>query len=402
MNVSIKPGRAKGTIAAPPSKSFAHRLMICAALAHGRSTVHGISQSQDMLATMDCISALGVKHTLRNGTLTIDGGLCGYADGTVFPCRESGSTLRFFLPIALIKPSVGVFTGTERLIERGISVYEKLFEEKGIKLNKDKNRITVSGALTSGDYTLPGNISSQFVSGLMFALPVLSGDSIIKIVPPVESRPYIDITIDTIKSFGVNIIEKEPNIFYIAGNQTYKCHDMNVEGDWSNAAALFALNSIGGDVSVAGLNNNSIQGDKLCVDALNMLRKPNATIDISDCPDLGPVLFATAAACNGAVFTGTRRLRIKESDRAEAMAQELAKFGIKCEVTENTVNVLPGELRKPTEILQSHNDHRIVMALSLLCSITGGEICGAEAINKSYPSFFDALTAVGLEVSYDN
>lgn len=401
MNVSIKPGYAKGTIAAPPSKSFAHRLMICAALAHGRSTVHGISQSQDMLATMDCISALGVKHTLNNDTLTIDGGLCSYPDGTFFPCRESGSTLRFFLPIALVKRSVAVFTGTERLIQRGISVYEKLFDEKGIKLNKEKDKITVSGALTPGDYTLPGNISSQFVSGLMFALPLLSGDSTLKIVPPVESWPYIDITIDTIKSFGVNITEKEPNCFYIAGNQSYKCSEVNVEGDWSNAAALYALNAIGGDVTVTGLNENSIQGDKVCVSALNRLRRPNAAIDISDCPDLGPVLFAAAAAGHGALFTGTKRLRIKESDRAAVMAQELARFGIKCAVDDNTVTVLPGELRKPTKMLQSHNDHRIVMALSLLCSITGGEISGAEAINKSYPGFFDALSAVGLEVSYD-
>lgn len=401
MKVTLRPGRARGTVSAPPSKSYAHRLMICAALAEGQSLVRGIAPSQDMLATMDCLRALGACPRLNGDVLAVDGARPHFADGTVFPCRESGSTLRFFLPLALIGQESAVFTGSPRLIERGVSVYEALFEEKGISLTKTSQSIIVSGRLTPGDYVIPGNISSQFVSGLLFALPMQAGRSVLTVLPPVESRPYIDITLDVMRACGVTVRQEGENRFVIPGGQRYRPGTLTVEGDWSNSAAYLAFNAIGGNVTVTGLNEASLQGDRVCVSALAALSRPDPVIDLSDCPDLGPVLFAVAAAGHGARFTGTRRLRIKESDRASVMAAELQKFGVAAKVDENSVWIPDSALHAPTQALNSHNDHRIVMALALLCSLTGGTIDGAEAISKSLPHFFEALSSLGLEVYHE-
>lgn len=400
MNVTINPGKLKGRVSAPPSKSYAHRMLICSALAEGKSIIEGISGSQDMLATLDCVSALLSDYVVDKDVVTMEGGYKRKAveKAPVFKCRESGSTLRFFIPIALAFYDKAEFVGTSRLIERGIGIYEDLFKTKGITIEKSLEAISFKGGMTPGEYSVMGNVSSQFITGLLFALPLLDGDSVLKVIPPVESRPYIDITLDVIRRFGIEITEIEENVFRIKGNQHYKSMNEKVEGDWSNAAALLAFNQIGGDIEVEGLNYESRQGDKICVSYLDKLNEDNPVIDISDCPDLGPVLFATAAAKNGATFTGTKRLRIKESDRATAMKDELIKFGISTEVFDNEVVIHKGKLKKPVEIISGHNDHRIVMACSLLLSITGGEISEAESINKSYPNFFDNLTELGLEV----
>ncbi len=400
MKVEIRPGSARGTVAAPPSKSYAHRLMLCAALAQGTSTVRGVARSEDMGATLDCISSLGAQYQLDGDTLTVRGASGLLPQDARFPCRESGSTLRFFLPLALVKGSEAVFTGTRRLMERGVSVYETLFAEKNISLQKCSESLTVSGRLTPGRYTLRGDVSSQFVTGLLFALPLLDGASVLQVLPPVESRPYIDITLDAMKTFGVTVTEAPENTFHIPGGQTYRPIDVTVEGDWSNAAALLALNELGGDVTVTGLRTDSLQGDRICVEYLRRLSAPEAVLDLSGCPDLGPVLFAVAAANHGAVFTGTRRLKIKESDRAQVMAEELKKFGVFAEVGENTVRIPAGGIKKPDAMLCGHNDHRVIMALSLLASQVGGVIIDAEAVRKSYPDFFRDLKRLGLEVTY--
>lgn len=399
MNIKIKPCTLSGRIQAPPSKSYAHRLLICAALSDGESTVHGISESEDMCATLDCISTLGVKADKLGGSVKVRAGSRALT-GSEFPCRESGSTLRFFIPIALACGDEAVFTGTKRLMERGVGIYETLFGERGIEIEKTDESIRFRGRLTPGCYTLRGDVSSQFVSGLLFALPLLDGDSVIKVLPPVESRKYIDITIDAMRFFGVEVTETEENTFFVRGRQSYRAEEAFVEGDWSNAAALYGFNALGGRLTIEGLNDNSIQGDRACIEIINRLNYYDAVIDLSDCPDLGPVMFALAAAKNGAVFTGTRRLRIKESDRAQAMADELYKFGIKTIVEENSVTIEKSPLRAPCEILSSHNDHRIVMAMTLLASLTGGEISGAEAIRKSYPDFFRVLEKAGLETEH--
>lgn len=420
MRVTVRPGVAHGQVAAPPSKSYAHRMLIGAALAAGVSRVRGIIPSEDMLATLDCITALGATYTADgDGTLTVRGLGARSAGGprtetAIFPCRESGSTLRFFLPLALAAMPGGgsaCFRGTPRLMERGVGVYETLFAKRGIRLEKGADTLTVTGKLTPGAYTIPGNISSQFATGLLFALPLLDGDSTLCILPPVESRLYIDITVDVLRRFGVRVEETAPNTFSVPGRQTYRPADVTVEGDWSNGAFLYALNTVGGQVEVTGLSRDSLQGDRVCLSCFRRLTGQETApetgelagaIDISSCPDLGPVLFATAAASGrGAVFTGTRRLRIKESDRAAAMAGELARFGAQVEVEENRVLLRPAALHPPDGVLCGHNDHRVVMALSVLAARYGGVIDGAEAVKKSYPDFFSVLERLGLEVAYD-
>ncbi len=408
MKVEIRPGQLHGVIEAPPSKSYAHRMLICASLAQGKSTLDGISSSEDMLATMDCIKALGAEVSFR-GTKAQIKGIGSGSRLPVFPCRESGSTLRFMIPISLAVCGGGVFTGTQRLMERGIGVYEELFKNSGILLEKDAGSITLKGTLKPGTFRIRGDISSQFITGMLYALSLLEEDSTIEVLPPVESRPYIDITVAVMKEFGVDVKEEIENLFYIKGGQSYHPGDRKIEGDWSNAAFLYALQSVGHPLTIEGLNDNSIQGDKACVGFLKQLKGEvqktdgkELRIDLSGTPDLGPVLFACAGALRGGVFSGTKRLRIKESDRAEAMAEELKKFGITCLVGENDVVVLQGPLQKPRVQLSGHNDHRIVMALSVLASLTGGTIDGAEAVRKSWPDYFSEMKRLGMDLEERN
>lgn len=395
MKLRILPGRAHGTVAAPPSKSAAHRLLLAAALARGESRIHGISESGDMRATLGCLPALGATFSREGTTVTVSGG--GEPPAVRrFPCGESGSTLRFCIPPALTGGEA-VFEGTERLFTRGIGVYETAFAKKGISMDKAAKRITLRGVLPPGDYEIPGNVSSQFATGLLFALPRLAGGSTLTVRPPVESRPYIDLTTDILGRFGVAIHETAPGVFQIPGGQFYMPGEHTAEGDWSNAAPLLALTELGGNVCVTGLDGNSRQGDRVFPALAEKLRTPGAEIDVSACPDLAPVLFALAALQHGGDFTGTARLRIKESDRAGSMKEELARCGVRVEIGENRVSV-SGGAHAPQTPFSAHNDHRIVMALSLLCTRFGGEIEGAEALNKSYPTYAADLRRLGLEV----
>jgi 3-phosphoshikimate 1-carboxyvinyltransferase len=231
----------------------------------------------------------------------------------------------------------------------------------------------------------------------LFALPLLDGDSIIDIIPPIESCSYINLTIRALREFGVEVKWQDERTLFIKGNQKYKAGEVTVEGDYSNGAFFEALNYLGDDVRTEGLREESIQGDKVYREFFAMLDKGTPTLHLADCPDLGPVLFAMAAAKHGGVFTGTRRLRMKESDRGAAMAQELEKFGVSVRVEENTIVVYPAEFHPPQEILCGHNDHRIVMALAVLLTKTGGVIDGTEAVKKSMPDFFDKLKELGLD-----
>lgn len=395
MRVKIGKGRAFGMVEAPSSKSFGHRFLIGAALASGESHLHRMGQNEDLCATAECLRALGAKIFWDGEDVTVCGGVA-CATGRVLPCRESGSTLRFLIPLSLLFGG-GDFVGTPRLLERGVGVYERLLPKHGANLIQKESSISVCGSLHGGAYELPGDVSSQFVSGLLFALPLLEGESRITVLPPFESRPYAQITKEVLSEFGIEIQETESG-FVLGGNQVYQPVDAKVEGCWSNAAFLYALNALGGDVQVNGLNENSLQGDRICVEYFKKLLKPGAVLDISDCPDLAPVLFAVSAALHGGVFTGTRRLALKESDRAAVMMEELAAFGVRCEKTENSLTVLPGELHTPLRPLDGHNDHRVVMAMSVLATKTGAEIFGAEAVRKSYPEFFDVLRRLSVDV----
>lgn len=402
MNVTIQPSRAVGYVTVPSSKSMAHRMLICAGLASGTSQIGGIDLNEDILATIACLRALGAECSVSGDTATVRGvDMKSAKPREILSCHESGSTLRFFIPLALMCGEKVSFTGTEKLLSRPLNIYADLCAQRGFTFTQNVSYVDVQGKLTADTYTVPGDISSQFISGLLLALPMVEGDSVISITPPVESRGYIDLTLQAMASFGVHARWQDEFTLVIPGNQQYTATDMYVEGDYSGAAFFEALNFLGGEVDIGGLNPDSLQGDKVYTEYFQRLSFGCPTIDISNCPDLGPILFAVAAAKNGAHFTGTHRLKIKESDRAAVMAEELSAFGTGVTVGENTVDIIPKAFHAPTRVLQGHNDHRIVMSLAVLLTLTGGSIEGAEAVSKSFPEFFDKLKALEIDVTVE-
>ena len=399
MTVSIKPGQARGAVTAPPSKSMSHRLLLCAGLAAGESRVHNLAFSQDILATLDCLNACGTRTVIDGSSVTLQGADPRFAapQDTV-SCRESGSTLRFFIPLFLLSGNEVTLSGEGRLPQRPQGVYEELCRSQGLLFEQNGKTIRLQGPLQSGQFSLPGDVSSQFISGLLFALPLLKEDSFLRLTGKVESRSYIDMTLQALDAFGVKACWQETDLLHIPGGQSYRPGTATVEGDWSNAAFFYAMETLGHPVSVSGLLPDSLQGDRVCLSYFRALAEGCPTLDISDCPDLGPILMAVAAAKHGVHLTGTRRLKIKESDRGQVMAQELQRFGVSCRVEENDIFVGCG-LTVPEGTLCGHNDHRIVMALSVLCTLTGGSIAEAEAVSKSFPDFFLRLQELGIEVS---
>ena len=403
MIAEIRPSKSRGIMEAPPSKSMAHRLLICAGLSEGKSVIEGVSSSEDMKATLDCLAAIGAKYEIEGEKVTVTGAdIRNIPENAVLRCRESGSTLRFFIPICLLDGQTFTFTGSEKLLSRPLSVYKEIFEKQKIYFEATAEKIALGGKLKSGVFEIPGNISSQFITGLLFVLPLLEEESKIKLIPPVESRSYINLTIEALSVFGIKVEWKDENTLFIRGGQSYKAAEAKVEGDYSNTAFFEALNVLGSEIKITGLEPESLQGDKIYEKYFPLLEKGEKNIDISDCPDLGPILFAVAAAKNGGTFTGTKRLKIKESDRAFAMAEELSKFGTKVTVNEDSVIIDASEFHAPSETLSGHNDHRIVMSCAVLSTLTGGKIEGAEASRKSLPDFFERLKKLGFEVTlYD-
>lgn len=399
MRLRIFPGRAQGSIAAPPSKSMAHRLLIAAALSKGTSVLSGVSLCQDVMATVDCLRALGITAEWQGSdTVAVTGNsLFELPDGEItLPCRESGSTIRFFLPMALLSGREVTLTGAFSLLSRPMKVYEALCHAHHLHFVQNERGITVKGQLTSGEYTMPGNVSSQFISGMLFALTQTSGRSTLHILPPVESRSYILLTVDALQAFGADIAWLDDCTLRINGDAVMQAHDTAVEGDYSNAAFLEALALVGGNVTVQNLKADSLQGDRVYRELFAKLQAGFAEISLEDCPDLAPILFSLAATLHGGHFTDTRRLRIKESDRAAVMAEELRKFGASVTVGENDVTVTPTAFHAPAELLCGHNDHRVVMSLSVLCTLTGGTVDGCEAVTKSYPAFFEDIASLGI------
>ena len=407
MKVKINKSIAKGTIKAQPSKSYAHRLLIAGALSKEESVIGNVILSNDILATINCIKALG-KDVIINGdkekTIIIknnDSFNIDDQDEIIFDCLESGSTLRFFIPIALLLNKKVTFKGTEKLISRGIQIYEDICNNQNIKVIKNTNSITFIGKIKPDDFHVQGNISSQFISGLLFALPLLEEDSCITITTPLESKNYVDITIDVLKQSGIIINQKDENSYYVVSSQVYQPINNNVEGDYSNAAFIASLNYLEGDVKIEGLNKESFQGDKKYIELFEQLNNGYTTCDIKNCIDLGPILFCFASLKHGGCFTGVNRLRIKESDRIGDIKEELQKFNIEVIEEEDKVIINNKHIQKPNIILNGKNDHRIVMALSIMLSKFGGEIEGIEAVNKSYPGFFEDLKSLGIEVEYE-
>ena len=388
--LKIEPFTLNKKITVPPSKSMAHRFLICSALCEGESVIHNIDLSDDILATAECLRNIGAEIKIDSRTAYVKGINLSDFRSCTLNCVESGSTLRFSIPLCLAVGKRITLTGSERLFSRPLDVYEKICADNGFVFSKGKNSLTVFGNLSAGKYIIQGNLSSQFISGLLFVLPLLDGKSEIEITEPVESSPYIDMTVRALSLFGINISRKENTIF-INGNQKYSPAVLSVDGDYSIASVLDAFNFAGGNVELCGLDPDSVQGDRKYKEYFEMLSDGFCEINLSDCPDLAPVLFVVSALNHGAKFTGTHRLRFKESERDKAMKTELEKFGIKAELEENRLTVFASEIKKPSEIICGHNDHRIVMALTLLLSITGGTISDSDAVKKSFPDFFKEI-----------
>ena len=398
MIATFKPCKLAGTIVAPPSKSMAHRYLIGAALSKEICTLSGVDYSEDILASIDCLKALGAGIAIDADRVTVDPSGFMQAENPVLECRESGSTLRFFIPLALCLGKSVTLRGSQRLLERPLGIYEDLCLEKGFEFCKSNDSVTVCGKLESGAYELRGDVSSQFITGLIFALLYLGKDSVIRIIPPFESRSYINLTISALKSFGANVDFTDEYTIHIKPSQMH-AYSGRIEGDYSNAAFLDAFNHIGSRVCVDNLNPASLQGDRVYKSYFQQISAGTPTLDISDCPDLGPILFALASMKNGAVFTGTERLKAKESDRGLAMHEELKKLNGGLIFGDSMITVPKQNLQYKGTPVSGHNDHRIVMAMSVILTKIGGTVEGAEAIRKSYPGFFDDIKQLGAEVN---
>ena len=421
MTAYIRPGPPpSGVLAAPPSKSMAHRAVLCAALADGESRLTGLAHSQDIDATLAAAAALGAQVEAGESWARIAGAAPLQAPAAPVDCCESGSTLRFLIPLAALTGRPVAFTGRGRLMQRPQSVYQELFASQGLRFEQEGDTLTVAGPLRPGCFSLAGDVSSQFISGLLFALPLLDGDSRLCLKPPVESRSYIEMTRAAQSRFGVASAWLDEYTLAVPGGQAYRPRDMAIEGDWSQAAFPAALGVLAGDVTVTGLEPGTLQGDAVILDILRRcggraeavpggvrFQKSalhGTKIDLADCPDLGPILMALGLLCEGeTVITNAGRLRLKESDRIAAMEQELRKLGGQIESDGGTVTVRRSALHAPAGPLWGHNDHRVVMSLTVLAAAAGlpVQIDGAEAVAKSWPGFFAAVRQLGVEVQTD-
>lgn len=412
MLARILPSRLQGSVTVPPSKSMAHRALLCAGLAAGTTQIQGILPSQDMEATCRALTALGAS-IVRQGSLARVQGVAGRPKVPQGPvdCGESGSTLRFLIPAFALASAPARLTGRGRLPQRPLGPYGAIFHGQGLPFAQDETGVSFQGPLAPGDYGLPGDVSSQFISGLLFALPLLPGDSHIRIQPPFESRGYVNMTLQVMDAFGVQAAFLDGLTLHVPGNQlfTAPAAPFLVEGDDSQAAFFLTLDAILGDVSVAGLSPRSIQGDRVmgeilarCGHVPGQPPRPLAPFvaDLGDCPDLGPILMTLGLFCQGeSRLVNAGRLRLKESDRGTAMAQELSKLGGQASLAGDEIRIRQSRLR-PGPALSSHGDHRIAMALAVaaLGARIPADIQGAEAVEKSYPDFWKDLAAIGARV----
>lgn len=403
MDVRINPRPLRGTVTPPPSKSMAHRLLIAAALAEGVSTVRNVALSQDIEATLRCITALGCRWEQPEPDVVrirgVDGISAGRGDELPhFDCGESGSTLRFLIPIALAAAGGGVFTGRGRLMGRPQKPYFDLFDEKGVFYRLKGGALTVRGFLPSGEYRLPGNVSSQFFTGLLFALPLLDGDSAIVSTTALESSDYIAMTAEALRTAGIQVSVQPGQWRCQVPSGRFIPFDAAVEADWSQAAFWYAANFLDGRVDIQGLSPCSAQGDKAIVTLSQQLARPGDTeIDVSGCPDLVPPLAVMAAVRQGTThLTNAARLRLKESDRLKTTAAMLNALGGRAEEGADSL-AIHGVPQLAGGTVDGANDHRIVMAASVaaVCCTGPVTILGAEAVGKSYPSFFKDYWALG-------
>ena len=420
MNVIIHKPLSEGTIEVVPSKSITHRALIAAALAEGKSLIKRPLESDDTEATIDMLRALGVTiNKTIEGIEVISKGI--QKPSRILFANESGSSLRFLVPVALLSGADVTFDGKEGLRKRPISEYLRVFDQMGINYSQFEENLPlkISGKLIPGEFKIKGNISSQFVTGLLYALPLLNGDSKLLLETPLESKDYVDMTISIQLQFGV-VIERIENGYFIRGNQKYQKKTFEVSGDFSQAAFHIIAGILGANLTLLKIEENTHQADEKILNIVKLMggivnyenstikpissRTYGRVIDLSQCPDIGPIMAVLCALSVGTShIINASRLRIKESDRINAITTELNKLGAKISETKDGMIIEGVEMLKSNMNLYSWNDHRIVMALAIAAIKTDGpiRIIGAEAINKSYPTFFEDYVKLKGEVSYE-
>ena len=410
ITLSIQRSSLSGIVIPPSSKSLAHRVLICAALSAGKSSViHNITLSKDISATVDCVRKLGakVKVSEEGSTIFVEGyNPDEVRENTVcMDCSESGSTLRFMIPVAAAVGGSFSFTGHGRLSERPVDIYKDIFERNNLEFSQTDGRLPLytKGVLKSGIYHIRGDVSSQFISGLLFALPLLDGDSSLFIDTKLESEPYVDLTIEAQNAFGIKIERIVTNegllCYFIRGNQKYKGCEYTVEGDYSQAAFWETANYLGAKLNINGMNENSIQGDKAILSILQRISSEREiTVDASQIPDLVPILSVAASLTEGTVtnIINAGRLRIKESDRLAAVREELNKLGADIEEKSDGLLIKGVKMFNGGRV-KAHNDHRIAMSIAVAALKCGGDIIleGADCVDKSYPDFWNEYVRLG-------
>ncbi|WP_195244936.1 3-phosphoshikimate 1-carboxyvinyltransferase [Clostridium celatum] len=422
-DLKVYPSILEGEVKIPPSKSMAHRAIICAALSDGFCKIENIDYSDDIIATIDAMNSLGAKIVKYKDYIEVTGAYGNSADIEdirVIDCNESGSTLRFLVPISLLFKGKNKFIGRGNLGKRPLTTYYNIFEKQDITYSYEEGKLNliVSGELKPGIFEIEGNVSSQFITGLLFTLPLLNDDSKIIITTEMESKGYIDLTLRAMSDFGIEVINNDYKEFIIKGNQRYKARNYRVEGDYSQAAFFLCADSLGNNVLCKDLDLNSLQGDKEVIDILermNVIFNASAIgvkgttsgqlvstiIDGSQCPDIIPVLTAVAALTKGKTeIINAGRLRIKECDRLAAVTSELNKLGAKIVEQEDGLIVTGVEILKGNVEVWSHKDHRIAMTLAIASTKCEEPIVikDYECIAKSYPNFFDDFVSLGGKI----
>ncbi|WP_238882162.1 3-phosphoshikimate 1-carboxyvinyltransferase [Clostridium sp. YIM B02551] len=417
--LTITPGKLKGEVKIPPSKSMAHRAVICASLSKGKSKITNIEFSEDIIATIEAMKSLGTEIKVFEDYLEIDGKNTFTKSVRLIDCNESGSTLRFMVPIALAKNAKTNFIGKGNLGKRPLNTYYEIFDRQGIKYDYENGvlDLNVEGKLKGEEFKVRGDISSQFISGLLFALPLLEEDSKITITTKLESKGYIDLTLSMLELYGIEIINNDYKEFIIKGNQSYNAKDYRVEGDFSQAAFFLVADAIGSDVLIKDLNVNSLQGDKEILDIIERMGgeiednsagikvvtkdKKNTVIDASQCPDIIPVLTVLAAVTEGTTnIINAERLRIKECDRLKAISTELNKLGANVKELEDSLFV-EGVASLNGGVVHSWDDHRIAMSLAIAATYCTEKVIieNPSCVKKSYPSFWRDYKCLGGKIN---
>ena len=419
MDMTFDPCHLSGVAAAPASKSEAHRRMICAGLTHGDTTLTGFMDSADMEATRRCLAGLGAAIEAQSDRLTIHGGAKPGRNLPILDCGESGSTLRFFVPIALSVTRGAVFQMHGKLGQRPMEIYRDLFVPRGVSWHMGVGadgaaELTVSGRMLPGDYELPGNVSSQFVSGLLFALPLMEGDSTLTVLPPVESAGYIRMTVEALEQSGIVLEETKPFTWRILGGQRYQAKDGTLSGDYSQAAVLLCAGALGHDVRVTGLAAQTTQGDRAVLSHLKALgaqvtedengvivrggKLHGAVLDMHDSPDIAPILALVCQLSAGeSRLTRCGRLRLKECDRLTATVSLLNALGGSAEIDGDDMVIHGRDSLAGGVTVSGYGDHRMVMLSAIAATVCQRPVTvqGVEALNKSWPEFLHVLESLG-------